>query len=312
LVDFISEEKGKDLASSETFRKKAGGSPLNVAVALRRLGRPVAFLGKLGKDQFSQFLLSVLEREGVNTKHVVIDPGCKTTLAFVARDESGNPDFVFFRENPADANLKLEEVDVDPEEFSFLHVGSISLLFEPARSTYMEVMEKFLRSGKPVSYDPNVRPSLVRDRASLVRDFLEISSKASVVKLSEKDLEFLFSGRDPLEVVDEVPTREDGLLFLTLGERGCLVKFRGEKKLVPAFKVQPIDATGCGDSFTAAVIHKYLEKRPESLEDAVEMAKFANAVAAVVITRIGGVDAMPTINEVEEFLKNYLKEDPSE
>jgi len=94
------------------------------------------------------------------------------------------------------------------------------------------------------------------------------------------------------------------LLFVTMGERGCLVKFKGEKRVVPSFRVKPVDATGCGDSFTAAVIHKYLEKTPETIEDAVEIGKFANAVAAIVITRVGGVDAMPMLDEIEMFLSN--------
>ncbi|AIY87966.1 MULTISPECIES: carbohydrate kinase family protein [unclassified Thermotoga] len=303
LIDFISEDRGKNLSQSELFRKKAGGSPLNVAVALRRLGRRVSFLGKLGKDQFSSFLLEAMKKEGIDTTHVVVDPSCKTTLAFVARDEMGNPDFVFFRENPADTNLRPEEVKLNPEDFSFLHIGSYSLVVEPSRSTYLKVMEEFLKAGKPVSYDPNVRASLIEDRESFVKDFLEISSKVDIVKLSDKDLEYIF--QEDLETsVEKIPIREDAVLFVTMGEKGCLVKYRGKVRMVPAFKVEPVDATGCGDSFTAAVIHKYLEKTPETIEDAVEIGKFANAVAAIVITRVGGVDAMPVLDEVEMFLSN--------
>ena len=304
LIDFISEDKGRNLSQSELFRKKAGGSPLNVAVALRRLGRNVSFLGKLGGDQFSSFLLGVMKKEGIDTTHIVVDPSCKTTLAFVARDEQGNPDFVFFRENPADTNLKPEEVKLDPEDFSFLHVGSYSLAVEPSRSTYLKVMEEFLKVGKPVSYDPNVRANLIKDRNFFVKDFLEISSKVDIVKLSDDDLEYIF--QEDLETsVEKIPIKSDAVLFVTMGKRGCLVRFKGEKRVVPSFRVKPVDATGCGDSFTAAVIHKYLEKKPETIEDVVKMGRFANAVAAIVITKIGGVDAMPTLDEVETFLSSW-------
>ncbi|AIY86197.1 MULTISPECIES: carbohydrate kinase [unclassified Thermotoga] len=306
LIDFISEDKGKNLSQSELFRKKAGGSPLNVAVALRRLGREVSFLGKLGGDQFSEFLLEVMKKEGIDTTHIIFDSSCKTTLAFVARDAQGNPDFVFFREKPADTNLRPEEVNINPAQFSFLHIGSYSLAVEPSRSAYLKVMETFLEEGKPVSYDPNVRPSLIEDRNTFVKDFLEISSKVDIVKLSDKDLEYIF--QEDLETsVEKIPIREDAVLFVTMGEKGCLVKYRGKVRMVPAFKVEPVDATGCGDSFTAALIHKYLEKKPETIEDAVEMGRFANAVAAIVITRVGGVDAMPTLDEVETFLSNQKR-----
>ncbi|PLV59039.1 carbohydrate kinase [Thermotoga sp. KOL6] len=305
VVDFISENKGANLSQSDLFRKKAGGSPLNVAVALKRLGREVAFLGKLGGDQFSQFLFQVIKKEGIDTSQIVVDPTCKATLAFVARDEAGNPDFVFFRENPADTNLRPDEVKLDPKDFSFLHVGSYSLAVEPSRSTYLKVMEDFLKVGKPVSYDPNVRASLIESKDLFVKDFLEISSKVDIVKLSDKDLEYIFQ-ENPEKAIGKIPTREDGLLFVTMGEKGCLIKFKGEVKHVPAFKVKPVDATGCGDSFTAGLIHKYLERKPTTVEDAAEMARFANAIAAIVITRIGGVDAMPTKEEVENFLSNQI------
>ena len=305
LIDFISEDKGKKLMDSETFKKRPGGSPFNIAVGISRLGTKVSFLGKLGKDPFSNFLMKVLESEGIDTSNVVVDERCKTTLAFVARDERGNPDFVFFRENPADSLLKIEEVKIDPSEFSLYHFGSISILEDPSRTTYMTIMEKFYEKKIPISFDPNVRPNLIKNRKHFLEDFHRISSHVDILKMSYDDLVYITQEKSLDKALDKIKLKDDTIIFITLGEQGCFVQCREYKKHIPAFKVREIDATGCGDAFMAAVIHKYLENKPESFEDIVNIGKFANAVSAIVLTKVGGANSMPYIEEVTNFLENY-------
>ncbi len=303
LIDFISEDKGKNLVESNTFKKKPGGSPFNIAVGISRLGTKVSFLGKLGKDPFSIFLMEVLRSEGIDTSNIVVDENCKTTLAFVARDEKGNPDFIFFRENPADRLLKLEEVNIDPSDFSLYHFGSISILEDPSRSTYIKLMEKFNEKGVPVSFDPNVRPKLISDRKRFLEDFYRISTSVSILKMSYNDLVYITQEKSLDEALDRIEVKDDAIVFITLGEKGCLVKYGEYRRHIPAFKVREVDATGCGDAFMAAVIHKYLESKPRNIEDVVNMGKFANAVSAIVLTKVGGASSMPYMEEVKNFLK---------
>ena len=303
LIDFISENKGKKLVESDTFKKKPGGSPFNIAVGVSRLGTKVSFLGKLGKDPFSTFLMKVLEFEGIDTSNIVVDENCKTTLAFVARDEKGNPDFVFFRENPADRLLRIEEVNINPSDFSLYHFGSISILEDPSRSTYIELMKKFNEKGVPISFDPNVRPGLIRDRKRFLEDFYKISSSVSILKMSYDDLVYITQEKSLDKALSKIKVKDETVVFITLGEKGCFVQYRKDREHIPAFKVQEVDATGCGDAFMAAVIHKYLESKPKSFEDVVNMGKFANAVSAIVLTKVGGANSMPYMEEVMSFLK---------
>lgn len=305
LVDFIAVNKGKSLEKSTMFEKKAGGAPFNVAVGLVRLGKSVEFLGKLGGDQFSQFLLSKVREEGISTRYLKLDRSLKTTLVFVARDTEGKPDFVFFRDNPADANVTLEDVDdINPEDFSLLHVGSIAMVFDPTRKTLLKLVEDFYFAGIPVSYDPNVRASLIFDRERFIRDFYHVCSKASIVKLSDADMDYIFPGVEYRKALVKIPLKKGTALFLTRGAKGCTVFFNGKVIDIPAFEVEAVDTTGCGDAFMAGLIHKMVEKGLQSMDDVKKAATFASAAAAIVATRIGGADSMPGIDEVKSFIGN--------
>ncbi len=101
LFDFISAEIGSGLGVSKTFEKRIGGSPFNIAVGVRRLGVPVAFVGKFGDDQFGEALVEFLKNESIDVTHIVREEGTKTTLAFVAVDKEGKPEFRFYRDHAA-------------------------------------------------------------------------------------------------------------------------------------------------------------------------------------------------------------------
>jgi fructokinase len=102
LFDLISSNPGAGLGGTKAFEKRAGGSPFNIAVGVRRLGTPVAFVGKFGEDQFGEALVQFLRNEQIDVDLIVREPGTKTTLAFVAVDSAGKVDFRFYRDNAAD------------------------------------------------------------------------------------------------------------------------------------------------------------------------------------------------------------------
>jgi len=146
LLDFISKEVGKGLGHSTLFEKRLGGSIFNVAVGLRRLGVLVSFLTKIGGDEFSQGLIDTIREEKINTEYLKRDTNLKTTLAFVAINKEGKPEFRFYRENAADTMLTVSEVkDINPKNYSMYHFGSISLLEKPASDAYLLLLNMFHR-----------------------------------------------------------------------------------------------------------------------------------------------------------------------
>ena len=165
LLDFISKEVGKGLDQSVLFEKRPVGSIFNVAVALRRLGTPVSFLTKIGGDEFAHGLMDIIRQEKMNIECLIRDINLKTTLAFVAINKEGKPEFRFYRENAADTMLTVPEIkEINPKNYSIYHFGSISLLKKPVSEAYLELLNMFDKEKVIISFDPNIRPPLIKDK----------------------------------------------------------------------------------------------------------------------------------------------------
>src|SRR5258708_32883844 len=109
LFDFISTDVGSGLGGSIRFEKRAGGSPFNIAVGVRRLGGPVSYIGKIGVDEFGDALMVFLSNEFIDVTNVIREQGTKTTLAFVAVRNQAKTEFSFYCDRPAEISLRRHE-----------------------------------------------------------------------------------------------------------------------------------------------------------------------------------------------------------
>jgi fructokinase len=309
LYDMISTNPGTGLGGTKTFEKRAGGSPFNIAVGVRRLGIPVAFVGKFGEDQFGEALVQFLRGEQIEVDLIVREPGTKTTLAFVAVDQAGKVDFRFYRDNAADTSLQTAELKpFDPRKFSLYHCGGIVLADEPTASAYSSIVDRFMQLGVPVSLDPTIRKSLIADEETYLNRIRRLAEKVNVLKLSDEELSYLTGVTDPPRAVRALRVSAGALVIITLGSQGAEI-YRDSECLVrvPGFSVKVVETTGCGDSFMAATLAKLAGKTPKEIAGLTPaqlepIARFANAAAAIVATRYGAAEANPTRDEVEGFL----------
>jgi fructokinase len=307
LLDFLSRDAGKGLAGTTAFDKRPGGSIFNVAVGLRRLAVPATLLTKVGGDEFGQGLMDVITDEHIGTECLKRDSTLKTTLAFVALDEQGKPEFRFYRDHAADTALTPSDVErISPQDYSVYHFGSIALLEKPSSDAYLELLGRFHEAKVLTSFDPNVRPSLVGDKAMFVQMFDRICGMVDIIKMSDDDLAYVTGLTDVSEGLKMIRSTADALVLVTLGRNGAMVSFKGTCWRVPTFdSVKVVDTTGCGDSFMAAAIAGLLNGDGLASLSAPELTgivTFANAAATIVGTRYGASDAMPRLPEVEEFL----------
>lgn len=155
LIDFTSWKTNED--GQMLYARNPGGAPANVVVAASRLGANAAFIGKAGKDMHGEFLCSVLEKEQVYTKGLLLDEQYFTTLAFVETNSHGERTFSFARKPGADTKIQREEIDLTIlENTSIFHVGSLSLTDQPARDTTFYVVQQAKEKGCIISYDPEL------------------------------------------------------------------------------------------------------------------------------------------------------------
>ena len=294
-------------AATAGFRLAPGGSILNVAVGLARLGVPASFAGKLADDYFGRRIHAYLRAEGVQLDSLVMAPG-RTTLAFVLPTEgqaeglaeSGTePTFAFYGEGAADTLLTLAELPARLyDETVALHIGSISLLHGATPLTIRAVAER-LRGQALLSLDPNIRPNLVADAPAYRATLDHLIAQADVLKLSLADLAWLEPGaerEDPLAVAARYAARGPALVALTLGAQGAaLASASGVALLQPAPHVAIADTVGAGDAFAAGLLSALMERGATShdalmaLDDAAlaTALRWALAVAALTCGRAG-------------------------
>lgn len=308
LVDMFSSEVGKTMTEVEAFTPKPGGAPANVAVAARRLGSHTAFIGKVGQDAFGHFLEDVLCKEGVNTNGMRFDDYARTTMAFIAKPDENSAEFVFYRNPGADTRLKPEELDQQLlKSTKCLHFGSLSLNVEPSRSATIEAVNLARGAKALISFDVNYRPTLWENPQQAKSTALEIVNKVNLLKVNETELELL-SGQKNLEQAAKTLHRlGPEIVVITLGPDGSYFQTSSGSGFCEAYKVQTVDAVGCGDAFIAGLLHKLVStddwRKDLSVEFMQSVLKYANAVGALTALKLGVIPALPYAEQVEEFLR---------
>jgi fructokinase len=304
LIDFLPDRPGS-LDRVETFTRRPGGAPANVAVGLAALDAVPWFWTRVGSDPFGDLLVRILDGHGLPDRFVERDPEAKTTLAFVSHDEDADRAFTFYRDGTADTRMQPGRIGSEVlERVSWVHLGGVTLASEPAREATIDLATRAHGRGCTVSFDPNARPELWSDReefATLVDRFL---TNVDVLKATPEDLDEADIGIDadgPVALARAVCERGPHTTLLTLGEEGAVAvatedsPWSGEASH-PGYAVDPVDTTGAGDAFTAGAIAAL--SGGEDLEAALG---FANAVAATTTTAEGAMTALPGREAVARF-----------
>ncbi|MCA9432960.1 MAG: carbohydrate kinase, partial [Candidatus Omnitrophica bacterium] len=221
LIDFVASPSGQKLVESETFVRKPGGAPANVAVGLSRLGRPSAFIGMVGDDAFGDFLRQTLENEEVDVSLLSVTEEQPTTLAFVALDKNGVPSFSFYRHPGADLSIRPEDIQSKLFETAKLfHFGSLSLVQDPGRETTYHCLDLAESMNLPVSYDPNYRPALWASESAAIESMCAPLDRVDLLKVSEEELLLLTGETDLEKACRKIASRGPEILVVTLGAEG--------------------------------------------------------------------------------------------
>lgn len=315
LIDMFPGQVGQKMGEVESFIPKPGGAPANVAVAVKRLGAQSAFIGKVGDDLFGHYLKGVLEAEQVDTRGIRFDHEARTTMAMIAMPDENSAEFVFYRNPGADQRLKPEELDRELiASAKVFHFGSLSLTDQPSRSATQVAVKAARNAGCLVSYDVNYRPALWQDTSEAVVQAKIMITQVDLLKVNEQEISLL-TGKElidlpDLQLLDEAASEllEQGpaLVVVTLGREGSYFQSEQGSAYVPAFRVDSIDATGCGDAFIAGLLVQLV--REENWQDTLNVdmlrqkLRYANAVGALTSLSRGVIPALPYAQTVDQFL----------
>ena len=262
--------------------ERVGGSPLNVAVGLARLGVPTTFASQVGDDQRGRAVKEHVAAAGA--AFVALDPSPRATSTAVATlSSTGNATYEFEVDWNPTALPDLRGVDA-------VHVGSLGAVLSPGAQVVSDLVATAAGFGIPVSFDPNVRLAVEPDVEVWRRAFALIAPQATHLKMSDEDAETLFPGIPPAELATSWAS--DGLAVVTCGADGSHLA-RGESSChVPAGVAQVVDTIGAGDSYTAAVLAWFARRSWRAPGDGgtdalMELGSFAAAAAAITCSRPG-------------------------
>ncbi|WP_431074623.1 PfkB family carbohydrate kinase [Microbacterium phyllosphaerae] len=286
----------------------AGGSPMNMAVGLARLGLDTRLLTRIGDDEFGRMLEDHLVREGVALTAASLRVGGRTSRATAVIGDDGAAVYDF------DIEWTLSESDAIAEaaEADLIHVGSIGAALEPGAGA-VQAMLATVPSGTLRTYDPNIRPALLGPRADAAVRVEAIMAASHVVKLSDEDADWLYPGRSVEDVLAHVLALGARMAVVTRGGAGCVTAIAGAGEPVArgASPVTVVDTIGAGDAFMSGLVYGIVSGglvaaltadvfAPDAdvLRALERAADTALASAAVAVSRTGA--APPHLHELEQ------------
>jgi fructokinase len=310
LVDMFPAELGRPLAEVSAFRPKPGGAPANVAVAAARLGAESGFIGKVGDDAFGHHLARVLRREGVNVSGMRYDREARTGLAFIAMPDVNSYDMLFYRNPGADMRLRADELDRELlRQARTFHFGGLSLIQEPSRSATLEAARIARQAGALISFDVNYRTDLWSKEEAYERVMATIPN-VDLLKINETEVQILGGGDDVDAACAALLELGPSLIVVTLGPEGSGFWIAEGSEHVPAFRVETVDATGCGDAFVAGLLCRLVVgvdwRQQLTVARMRENLRYANGVGAFTSLTQGVIPALPSAAQVEEFLATRM------
>ena len=261
-----------------------GGGPVATAmVTLSRLGASTAFIGKISDDYFGDLIKGGFTSEFVNIDHIIVEKDKRSQFAFIVIEkETGKRTVLWSRATVTP--LRSEEINR-----GVINTAKVLLL------------DGLMKEGSMVAagYAREAGVTIVVDAGSMRESVLELVNLSDYFIASEDFARQFSHGNDPKAAAMELLGLGAKTVIVTLGEKGSICVTPESYFYQPAFKIEVVDTTGCGDVFHGAFIFGLIQNW-----DLNETMRFASATAALKCREIGGRTAIPDLRDVEEFLEN--------
>jgi fructokinase len=290
LIDFV---PVRAMDGREAARPAVGGSCLNIAVGLARLGVATGFVGGISTDLFGRMIADHASESAVDISHATRS-GDQTTLAFV-RIVAGESQYAFYDVGTASANWTYRPGSIPLDGIEAVHIGSTTLVHDRGAAETVALI-KDARSTATISFDPNCRPNLVMDAQAYRTRMNAFAEGADIVRMSDVDFDYLHGDEAYAARAEALIASGASLIVITRGTKGVLAWHRRAGAIeVGAPSVEVVDTIGAGDSFHAALLFALREQGciERAGLQAVGAAKlrralfFACQCAAITCTRAG-------------------------
>jgi sugar/nucleoside kinase (ribokinase family) len=295
MAMLVADQTG-DLASVDQFHKRIAGADSNVAIGLARLGFQVAWLSRVGADSLGRFVVQTLEKEGLDCRHVAIDPAHPTGFQFKSRtDDGSDPQVEYFRRGSAASHLSIDSIAPALLRARHLHAtGIVPALSDTARAMSFELMSRMREAGRSLSFDPNLRPSLWASEALMISEINRHAALAHWVLPGLGEGRLLSGFDDPADIAAFYLDQGAEVVVIKLGPDGAYYRTQLDQGFVAGVPVsRVVDTVGAGDGFAVGLISALLEGR-----DVSEAVQRANWIGSRAVQSRGDMEGLPTRQEL--------------
>jgi len=323
-IDLYSNDIGAPFVEISSFAAYVGGCPTNISVGTRRLGLRSALLTAVGEDQVGDFILHFMQREGVETRFIPRKPGRRSSAVVLGIEPPDRFPLTYYRDNCADIDLTIDDVLAAPiADSCALLISGTGLSKEPSRSATLFAAEVARQAGTTVVLDIDFRPDqwhdhrafgvTLRSALHLVDLVIGTEDEIKAVVLTDPDQVSLVKSQvSDTRVSGDVKTAVQVLLDLgprvLVQKRGAagatvhLVSNGGSVQAidVPGFLVEVQNILGAGDAFASGFLCGFIKGW-----DWYKAARLGNACGAILVTKHGCANFMPTYDEVMTFVQDH-------
>ena len=273
-----------------------GGAESNVAIALRRLGLDVTWLGRVGDDSLGERVVREIRAEGVDAR-AVVDAGAPTGLMLKERPDPTSTRVLYYRSGSAGSRLSPSDVpDGWIEQADLLHLtGITALISDSARETLSVAIDRARAADVVVTFDINYRSSLA-DPAVAGPWLRDVAERADIVFGGAEEFELLYPGTDAAAACGRLLTHRPTEVVLKRGADGATTILAAQVVDAPGFIVDVFDTVGAGDAFVAGYLSGVLDG-----SDVAARLHRANVCGAMLCMTPGDWESSPTLREVRQF-----------
>ncbi len=323
-IDLYSKDIGAPFEEISSFAAYVGGCPTNISVGTQRLGLRSALLTAIGNDQVGNFILHFLEQEGVDTRFISHKPRHRSSAVVLGIEPPDRFPLIYYRENCADIELSIDDVLATPiTDSRTLLITGTGLSKEPSHSATLFAAETARQAGVPVALDIDFRPDqwhdsrafgvILRSALRLVDIVIGTEDEINAAMLTDpSQVNLTHSQVSDARVSGDISAAISALLELgprvlaqKRGADGSTVHLvtdtgRITEIEVPGFPVEVQNILGAGDAFASGFLYGFVNRW-----DWYKTARLANACGAILVTKHGCANFMPTYNEVMSFIQEH-------
>lgn len=309
-IDLNPVDINRTLAESTTFKKYLGGSPANVAVGLARLGKKVGFIGKISDDRFGDFVIDYFKKEGIDTSQIYrAKNGESLGLTFTEILSPTESDILMYRNGIADLSLDVDEISEEYIKNSrAISISGTALAQSPSREAVLKAVEYAKKHGTVIIFDIDYREYNWKNKDEIAIYYSIVGKNSDMVIGSREEFDLMegliAKNSSDVDTANRWIKYGNKIVVIKHGKDGSTAYTEdGEKYSIKPFPVKLMKSFGGGDAYGSAFIYGLLEGW-----DVIDALEFGSASAAMLVASHSCSDAMPTVDEIKEFIKKEKEE----